>query len=216
MNRRDFLTTAGGATGALVVGSSTAVAQEEGGNQSGGNQSGGNQSGGNQSGGGGGGGGGMTTYKLGGKVAGWQGQAPDSIKGKKNPPLVFKPGQKYKVVWENLDGMPHDFTIQDSNGKAIEQTKEITEKGQTLSLTFTASEKMAQYICTIHPTTMKGEVQQSASKNNAGPVKPEEMGVPLQPHYVGMAAVLMMMSTFAFTFYLLKYGESSHTKGGNQ
>lgn len=45
---------------------------------------------------------------------------------------------------------------------------------------------------------------------------PEDTGVPFQPHYVGMGALLMMASSLVFVFYLLKYGESSHTKGGNR
>lgn len=44
---------------------------------------------------------------------------------------------------------------------------------------------------------------------------PEEMGVPIQPHYVGIAAILVMSSSLAFVFYLLKYGESPHTKGSS-
>lgn len=214
MNRRAFLRTVGGAAGAATASAAatgSAVAQKGGGNKSGGNTSGGNKSGG----GGNSGGGGMTTYKLGGKVAGWQGQAPSSIKGQSNPPLVLKPGQKYKIIWENLDGMMHDFTIQDSSGNTIKQTKKTSKQGKTLSLTFTASNKMAQYICTVHPTTMKGEIKHSATTTKGGQIEPHEMGVPLQPHYVGIATVLMMASSLVFTFYLLKYGVSAHTQGGN-
>lgn len=211
MNRREFLRTAGGAAGATTAATGSAAAQEGGGNTSGGNESGGNES----SGGGGGGGGGVTTYKLGGKTEGWQGQAPGSIKGKTNPPLILKPGQKYKVVWENLDGMVHDFTIHDSSGNKLKQSKKATKQGKTVSITFTASEKMAQYVCTFHSSSMKGEVKQSAAPKGGGQVKPHEMGVPLQAHYVGFATVLMITSTLVFTFYTLKYGESSHTKGGN-
>lgn len=205
VSRRDFLTTAGGTTGVLVAGAGPAAAQE-GGNNSGSNKSGGNKSGGGVS----------ETYKLGGKVEGWQGQAPASIKGETNPPLVLKPGQKYKIVWENLDGMPHDFTIKDSEGNNVKQSKRTAKKGKTISLTFTASEKMAQYICTVHPTTMQGEIKQSATTTKGGgKVDPHEMGVPLQAHYVGIATVLMMTTTLVFTFYTLKYGTSAHTKGGN-
>jgi hypothetical protein len=60
---------------------------------------------------------------------------------------------------------------------------------------------------------MKGEVQQSATTNETP--EPHEMGVPLQPHYVGIATILMVASTLGFVFYQLKYGESAHTKGGN-
>lgn len=35
----------------------------------------------------------------------------------------------------------------------------MSNQGETLSLTFTASEEMDQYICTVHPTTMVGDIQ---------------------------------------------------------
>lgn len=108
------------------------------------------------------------TYKLGGEVAGWRGQAPASISGKTNPTLVLKPGQKYTVIWENLDGAPHNFTINDANGKPLKQTDTTSKTGKTLSLTFTASKKMAQYICTLHPSTMKGEIRQRPADSNGG------------------------------------------------
>ncbi|MFB6201184.1 MAG: halocyanin domain-containing protein, partial [Halorhabdus sp.] len=47
------------------------------------------------------------------------------------------------------------------------------------------------------------------------PVNPEHMGVPFQPHYVGIATFLAIAASIVFTFYLLKYGESAHTSGGN-
>ncbi len=102
--------------------------------------------------------GGGTKIRLGGKVAGWQGQAPNSIKGQKNPTLKLKPGKKYTVVWKNLDGQPHDFVIRDKSGKQLVKTKIMNNRGKTQSVTFTASKKMATYLCTVHPTTMKGQV----------------------------------------------------------
>jgi len=46
-------------------------------------------------------------------------------------------------------------------------------------------------------------------------VDPEHMGVPFQAHFVGMATLLAILMSLLFTFYTLKYGESAHTKGGN-
>jgi plastocyanin len=108
----------------------------------------------------------QTTLRFGGRVQGWQGRAPQQIKGKKNPTLNLQPGKKYKVVWENLDGQPHDFTIQDSNGNTIKKTPIVSQQGATRSLTFTATKKMAQYICTVHPTTMVGQVQVGKQTGN--------------------------------------------------
>ncbi|WP_231188827.1 PQQ-dependent sugar dehydrogenase [Haladaptatus sp. DYF46] len=108
----------------------------------------------------------QTTLRFGGRVQGWQGRAPQRIKGKKNPTLNLQPGKKYKVVWENLDGQPHDFAIQDSNGNTIKKTPIVSQQGATRSLTFTATEKMAQYICTVHPTTMVGQMQVGKQTGN--------------------------------------------------
>jgi plastocyanin len=108
----------------------------------------------------------QTTLRFGGRVQGWQGEAPQQLKGKKNPTLSLQPGKKYKVVWKNLDGQPHDFTIQDSNGNTIKKTPIVSQQGATRSLTFTATKKMAQYICTVHPTTMVGKMQVGKQTGN--------------------------------------------------
>jgi hypothetical protein len=70
---------------------------------------------------------------------------------------------------------------------------------------------------------MKGSVVVGSDYPTAGggdgggvtPLNPEHMGVPFQAHFVGLATILAILSSLVFTFYLLKYGESSHTKGGN-
>jgi hypothetical protein len=49
----------------------------------------------------------------------------------------------------------------------------------------------------------------------ATPIDPKHMGVPIQAHFVGFAAILAMVASLIFTFFLLKYGESANTKGGN-
>jgi hypothetical protein len=54
----------------------------------------------------------------------------------------------------------------------------------------------------------------AAGGGAAEEVDPEHMGVPIQAHWVGIATILMIISSLMFTFFLLKYGESAHTKGG--
>jgi halocyanin-like protein len=80
------------------------------------------------------------------------------------------------------------------------------------------------YYCTPHRGLgMKGSVVVGSDYPTAGggeggaatPLNPEHMGVPFQAHFVGFATILAILSSLIFTFYLLKYGESSHTKGGN-
>jgi hypothetical protein len=68
---------------------------------------------------------------------------------------------------------------------------------------------------------MKGAVVVGSDYPGAGgggastPIDPEHMGVPFQAHFVGLATILALCVSLVFTFYLLKYGESAHTKGGN-
>jgi hypothetical protein len=64
--------------------------------------------------------------------------------------------------------------------------------------------------------------QQNGSNSSGGgesgeeAVDPEEMGVPFQAHYVGIATMLMMIVSLGYAFFLLKYGESPNAKAGNR
>ena len=69
--------------------------------------------------------------RLGGEIAGWRGRAPDSIDGESNPTLNLEAGTTYRVVWENLDGMGHNFALLDSAGEALERTQILSEEGET-------------------------------------------------------------------------------------
>ena len=96
--------------------------------------------------------------RLGGKIAGWQGRAPDSIDGESNPTLNLEAGTTYRVVWENIDGMGHNFALLDSAGETLERTQILSEEGETQALEFTAREAMAEYICEPHSGTMRGTI----------------------------------------------------------
>ncbi len=160
-------------------------------------------------------------YRFGGRVSAWQGREPETIADSTNPTLNLEAGQTYRVTWENLDGVAHNFTIQDSSGSNLASTATTSEEGATLTFTFTASEQMAQYICTIHPTTMVGDIELGGGGTGGGggaeqEINPEEMGVPLRPHYVGIVTVLMMIVSLVYAFFVLKYGESEHSSSPNQ
>ena len=99
------------------------------------------------------------TIRLGGEVQGWQGRAPSSIEGTVNPTLNLEAGTEYTVVWENLDGQPHDFDIRNESGESVVDSDIISEQGATTEVTFTASEEMATYVCSVHPTSMRGDIQ---------------------------------------------------------
>ncbi|WP_227379659.1 cupredoxin domain-containing protein [Haladaptatus halobius] len=97
--------------------------------------------------------------RLGAKQSGWQGRAPKSIKGKKNPTLTLQPGQKYTLTWENLDGKEHELYIVNKQDKPVVKSEDAEEKGKTVSTTFSASKKMTQYYCEYHPQSMRGDIK---------------------------------------------------------
>lgn len=99
------------------------------------------------------------TLRFGGRVAGWQGRSPSAIENEVNPTLPLLKGAEYTVWWTNLDGAPHNFVIQSENGNSITGTPTLQSQGQEVEFTFTVSEDMAQYICTIHPNTMLGDIE---------------------------------------------------------
>ena len=112
---------------------------------------------------GGGGGGEPTTFELGGQTTGWVGQAPSSIEGTTNPTLEMTAGEEYTVTWENLDGNLHDFHVLDAEGNEIDGTGApadgyVDTQGETTSVTFTATEEMAEYYCSAHTLQMRGDV----------------------------------------------------------
>lgn len=100
-----------------------------------------------------------TTYEFGGEVGGWVGRSPGEIEGEQNPTLELEAGVTYEVIWENVDGAPHDFTIQDDQGEDIAATETMDDQGATRTLTFEASPEMTTYICTVHPNTMIGDIE---------------------------------------------------------
>ncbi|WP_458209050.1 hypothetical protein [Haladaptatus sp. NG-SE-30] len=150
----------------------------------------------------------VETFQFGGRVQAWQGQAPEDISDQENPTIQLQAGQVYEVTWENLDGQPHTFALQDSDGQnlpvifpdvevnttgtqtttttttgtrtttggtvtppedAIDVTEQLSQQGATQTLRFVATQDVAQYICTIHPTTMVGDVNlQGGGGGNGG------------------------------------------------
>lgn len=222
MERRDFLRTAGGATAVGVAGGTASTAQA--GAQSDGNKSdGGNKTGGKKSSGGPSGGGKKTV---------------DMTDGLKFKPadITVPPGTT--VVWKNVgssghtvtaygDKIPKDATYFASGGfnseeaarKGFQNGKGNIKGGASYQHTVETTGTY-EYFCIPHEQAgMKGsiEVTKDATLGNGGgggEEKPKEMGVPFRAHYVGIAAVLSIVITLMFTFFILKYGESPHASGG--
>jgi glucose/arabinose dehydrogenase len=98
------------------------------------------------------------SFRLDGEIGGWTGRAPDAIAGKTNPTLSLDAGTTYRITWKNVDGQPHNIALLDSDGNTLKRTENISEKGATQTIEFTASEEMAEYICEVHPTSMRGSL----------------------------------------------------------
>lgn len=115
------------------------------------------------------------------------------------PDAELEAGQEYEVVWENPDGQLHDFTIQNSEGTNLGQTEQVNQQGATASMTFTATPEMSQYICTIHPNTMVGDVEVSGGE---APAPDEETSIPLWSLLMVGAVVLAFISPILFAVFL--------------
>lgn len=226
MNRRDFLLAASATAGGTAA-AGTAAAQQ--GNASGGNQS----AGGNRSGGG---------KKSGGKKSGKKGGAKSAGDGRNyggggtetvnvgpggqyvfapgtDKPLYIQPGTKVKFVWKSDN---HNIVVgSQPKGANWKGHEPLENTGFTTSYTFKKKGKY-HYWCDPHKSLgMVADIVVNSTGQAPGggggeeEQNPEEMGVPFQAHYVGIATILMMVVSLVYTFFLVKYGESPNAKGGN-
>ncbi|MFB6150951.1 MAG: plastocyanin/azurin family copper-binding protein [Haloarculaceae archaeon] len=220
MNRRDFLRTAGGVTGgtAATAAAGTAAAAE----------------------GGGGGGGGNSKptfpdYVSGAKKGNYvdaRGQSEVTVEVGADPQalafaptkLWIDPGTTVTFEWVSNGHNVVPNTQPDGAGwSGVEGAPSaLYDAGHTYSHTFDTP-GMYTYYCQPHEGLgMKGAIAvggavptESTGGGGSTPVDPEQMGVPFQSHFVGLATVTAIVVTLVFTFFLLKYGESPHTSGGN-
>ena len=213
MKRRDFLRTAGG-TAAVGAASGSAAAASEGGD---------------------GGGGGTPDFggylddvgNFDGSVADATGQGEVTVgvgtEGNGGN-LAFDPPAVHvdngaTVVWEwTGKGGSHNVVHEGGNFES-----ELTaEEGFTFEQTF-EEDGVYNYYCQPHKSLgMKGSVVVGSDYPTTGgggggstPLEPSHMGSQIREHYVGVSVILAMSVSLVFTFFVLKYGESAHTKGGN-
>lgn len=99
------------------------------------------------------------TIRLGGEIPGWQGREPAAIRDETNPTLALEPDRIYRITWENVDGTPHNVALLDADGRTIERTPFVTERGATQTLAFEATTAMAEYVCEAHPGSMRGDIR---------------------------------------------------------
>ncbi|WP_160133663.1 PQQ-dependent sugar dehydrogenase [Halococcus salsus] len=121
-----------------------------------------------------------STIELGGEIAGWRGRSPEEIADETNPTLRLEAGQEYRITWTNLDGFGHNLALLDDDGGVLERTSVMSEEGESQSLTFTASEAMAEYVCEPHEGSMRGAISfgnetvtETTTESDSEPVVPE-------------------------------------------
>ncbi|QSG06604.1 Plastocyanin [Halapricum desulfuricans] len=206
MHRRDFLRTAGGAAGGAgaLAASGSAAAQAAEQPDYGGYLD--------------------SANGFGGSTTDLRGQEEVTIAvGAGSDGYAFDPAAVWvdpgtTIVWE-WTGAGGDHNVV---GESVEFTSgdPVGEEGYTYEQTFEES-GIVTYYCSPHENlgmlgavAVGDDIPTVEVEAGGGAQSPEEMGVPFQPHFVGIATLLMMGMTFIYTFFFLKYGESAHTSGG--
>jgi len=113
-------------------------------------------------------GGEATLVVLGGEVEYWYGVYPEAIQGEENPTLQFRTGERYRVVWVNLDGVNHLLELRDGDGNNLQTTDAEANAGATQSVTFEATDAMSDYRCRFHPQSMAGAVELGSGFESSG------------------------------------------------
>jgi len=135
---------------------------------------------------------GPETIELRATLGFWEGVAPESIAGEKNPTLDLEPDTRYRVVWTNADGFDHNFVIINGEGDQLVRTEILSDRGATQSVEFEATEAMAEYFCEIHPNSMRGIVSTDgdAAVEQRDPRIPPGPEIGLEPVAEGLTAPL--------------------------
>ena len=139
--------------------------------------------------------------------------------------LTIAPGTTVKWVWESdnhnvvPESQPDGANWQGTPGAPDKTYDTGYEYSHTFETTGTY-----EYFCQPHKAAgMVGTITVQEGGGGGGgtgggeeEADPEEMGVPFQAHFVGLATLLMMVVSIIYTFFLLKYGESPHSSGSNR
>jgi plastocyanin len=132
-------------------------------------------------------------------------------------PLEIAPGTTVEFVWESDN---HNIVVDaQPDGANWEGHEPIENTGFTYSHTFDTLGEY-EYHCAPHQsagmvaTLIVTENPGAGGGEGGGEKELEELGVPIQAHWVGAATILGIIVTVIFTFYILKYGESPNTGTG--
>lgn len=217
MNRREFMVTASGVTGgAIAATAGTPVAAQEdeadddpesddadengGTNDENGGENDNDGENGDDNGNGTGNGGGGTETVM---VVDNEYQPDD---------LTIEPGTTVQWIWE---GNNHNINpTEQPDDSDWEGHLPLEDEGFEYEHTFEV-EGNYEYVCDPHVgvgMVATIEVTEDAEEAAAAAdVDIDEVGVPIQKHFVGIATFLAIFISLVFTFYLLKYGESPHS-----
>ena len=135
--------------------------------------------------------------------------------------VYVQAGTTVKWVWESGGHNVAPEAIPD--GTEWEGHNPLESAGFEYEHTF-ETEGTYDYVCTPHASLgMVGSIvvneSGQAPSDEAGGgegLHPEEMGVPFQAHFVGIATILMMIVSLVYAFFVLKYGESQHASAPNK
>ncbi|NIB98978.1 plastocyanin/azurin family copper-binding protein [Halobacterium sp. R2-5] len=137
--------------------------------------------------------------------------------------VYIQPGATVEWVWDSdghnvaPDGIP--------DGASWEGHEPIENSGFEYSHTFEGPTGEYNYVCTPHAqlgmvgtvvVNESGQAPSGGGEGGAAGPDPHDMGVPFHPHFVGIATILMMLVSLVYTFFVLKYGESSNASAPNK
>ncbi|ELZ02790.1 cupredoxin domain-containing protein [Natrialba asiatica] len=102
-----------------------------------------------------------TRIELDAQTSGWVGIEPEAIADEDNPTLTLQEDETYEIGWEEGDGASHNIELVDENDEVVDdyETEEATEGGEDQFIEFDATDEIVEYVCRVHPNTMRGEIE---------------------------------------------------------
>ena len=108
---------------------------------------------------------GQTSFTLLAKNQGGSYVWTDESGNQVNPTLTVPAGQEVTIVAKQgaADQIPHNIKVGQNPTSAT-----FTDEGESVEYKFTLASGSAEYICAIHPTTMKGTVRVAGADGGSG------------------------------------------------
>ena len=169
---------------------------------------------------------------IGGGYADLRGEEEVTVEVGAGDGLQFSPAgiwidEGTTVVWEWTGQGGEHNVVTDTENTDFENAHDfrsgdpIDEAGHTFTHTFEEGGRTG-YVCAPHRgVDMFGAVAVGddvpivePAPDDGWPESVHDYGVPFHAHWVGVMAILAIVTTLVFTFYVLKYGESAHTGTG--